>query len=601
MELDALRVQNYRCIDDSGWVSVDALTCFIGKNESGKTAFMRAVEKLNPDYDPGGFSPYSDYPREDWPEYDDRQGENPEVVASARFRLEPADVEAIEAEYGDVLARPEVTVHIDYENDRRWELDLASSEPDADEIGAAVLADRLPEFRYVGEYSTMNGTIAVGDLLDRQNEGALTPGDRVFLSLLSVAGLDLADFEDAEGWRERTAELEAGSAAVTEAAMRYWSQSGDIGVRIQATTTDDGDRVLDVRVENRDHNVTVEFEQRSHGFRRFFSTFCQLSELERREEDVVLLLDEPGLNLHARAKAEFLNFLKTELAPNHPIIYTTHSPFMIDQEELHRTKMVRADPVGATNVFSDISQADEHTRFPLGNVFELDLMDTLLVRPQTLLVEQKADHVYLSVVSRMLRNLGESGLDDRWTVVPIRDADNIDSFVSLFGGDELDVAALLNEEPAARRSPETVDDAADIPVKLASEYSPAGGESTIEDVFSRSFYLEIVNRAYATAIGEAAGVPDRITPGELGTTESDRPIVRRLRAYFEEHQVNDGVFDRDAPARYLQKNRGELAEVLDKETRRNFTRLFTGLDNTLESFEGIEPRGGSLLDMLRPG
>jgi len=37
MNLKSLRVRNYRCIDDSGWVSVDDFTCLIGKNESGKT------------------------------------------------------------------------------------------------------------------------------------------------------------------------------------------------------------------------------------------------------------------------------------------------------------------------------------------------------------------------------------------------------------------------------------------------------------------------------------------------------------------------------------------------------------------------------------
>jgi len=656
MEPNSFRVRNYRCIDDSGWVSIDELTCLIGRNESGKTAFMEAIERLNPSFSREEYEPYQDYPRADWPEYSDRHEDDPDVVASAEFELTDAEVEAVEEAYlPGILAEQVATVHRDYGNDRRWELELDDSvlleyltrehdfaeevqsqleaadsmsalrEPDTDgaddplsavefelggppaevvanSVGAEVLAEHLPEFRYIGEYSIMDGTIEVGDLLDRQEAGELTPGDYVFLSLLSVAGLELPDLQNVANWRETLTELEAASATVSEKAMSYWSQSGDLAIRIQTANTDDGSEVLDVRVENRRHNVTVEFERRSRGFRWFFSAFCELSALERSEQDLVLLLDEPGLNLHARAKQEFLSFLKTELAPQHPILYTTHSPFMIDQENLHRTKLVMADPVGEHNVASAVSEADDYTRFPLRNVFELDLMDTLLVRPQTLLVERKADHVFLYVVSKLLRDLDERGLDDRWTVVPIKDEANIDTFVSLFGEDALDVAALLNEAPSGGSTPQRGGSGEasgfDVPTTFVSEYTESGRQGTVEDVFSESFYLEVVNRTYATAIGETDGVPDRITPAELDLASRDRPIVRTLSSYFQEHGINGGQFDRDEPALHLQENREEFADDLDAESRRNFTRLFRDLNNTLESFEGVESRRSSLLETL---
>lgn len=259
---------------------------------------------------------------------------------------------------------------------------------------------------------------------------------------------------------------------------------------------------------------------------------------------------------------------------------------MIDAANLRQTKMVRADPVGDENVFTDVSLADGYTQFPLRNVFELDLMDTLLVHPQTLLVEGKADHVYLYVLSKMLRDAGETGLDDRWTVIPITDGENIDSFVSLFGGDSLNVAALLSEEPSSS--------AEDVRLTTVPEYT--GGESTIEDVLSDSFYLEVVNRTYATEIGSADGVPDRISRADLDA--GSEPIVARLRSYFGANDINDGEFARHEPALYLQENRADLAEELDGESRRNFTGLFTDLNNTLASFEGVERRSQSLLDIF---
>jgi energy-coupling factor transporter ATP-binding protein EcfA2 len=638
MQLDALRVQNYRCIEDSGWVSVDGLVCLVGRNESGKTAFMEAIQALNPAYGEGGYDPYDHYPRAEWSAYSDRD-DGADVVASARFDLEPADLEAIEDVHGDgVLAGRSVTLSRDYENNRHWDIDLAdgvyfdvleethdlpenlearladaetlSALPDygvddrdgpyaaltarldddpkavvENEIGRT-LRERLPVFRYIGEYSIMDGTIRIADLIERRETDELTPSDRVFLSLLAVAGLDPDDLQDVDDWRQRTTELETASATVSDEAMSYWGQSGDIRIRIR--TPEEGDeRLLDVRVENRARDVTVEFERRSTGFRRFFSTFCQLSALQRRGDDVVLLLDEPGLNLHARAKQEFLDFLKTELAPENPLVYTTHSPFMIDAENIGQTNMVRADPVGDENVFTDVSLADAYTQFPLRNVFELDLMDTLLVRPQTLLVEGKADHIYLYVLSKMLRDSGETGLDDRWTVIPVTDGANIDSFVSLFGGDSLDVAALLTEEPPSS--------AEEVRLKTVPEYT-GGSDGTIEDVLSESFYLEVVSRTYATAIGNADGVPDRISPADLDAESG--PIVERLRSYFETHGIDDGTFDRHEPALYLQENRADLAEDLDGVSRRQFTRLFTDLNNILASFEGVDRRKESLLSVF---
>lgn len=42
------RVENFRNIDDSGWISLERVTAFVGRNESGKTALLKALHKFNP-------------------------------------------------------------------------------------------------------------------------------------------------------------------------------------------------------------------------------------------------------------------------------------------------------------------------------------------------------------------------------------------------------------------------------------------------------------------------------------------------------------------------------------------------------------------------
>ena len=48
MLLIDVRIKNYKCILDSETFSIDQLTCLVGKNESGKSAILQALYKLNP-------------------------------------------------------------------------------------------------------------------------------------------------------------------------------------------------------------------------------------------------------------------------------------------------------------------------------------------------------------------------------------------------------------------------------------------------------------------------------------------------------------------------------------------------------------------------
>jgi len=48
MRLARVKVENYRSIEDSGWVDIETdITALVGKNESGKTAFLQALFKLS--------------------------------------------------------------------------------------------------------------------------------------------------------------------------------------------------------------------------------------------------------------------------------------------------------------------------------------------------------------------------------------------------------------------------------------------------------------------------------------------------------------------------------------------------------------------------
>ena len=136
------RVQKFKCIDDTGWVDIEDVTCLIGKNQSGKTAFLEAIEKLNPVYGSGDYEPYDEYPRDEWTQYKQRHEEDPDVAVQAKFWLEDEEIREIEQEFGDEILvkqanedadenEPEEYVEVEvaknYKSELLWDIDLNES------------------------------------------------------------------------------------------------------------------------------------------------------------------------------------------------------------------------------------------------------------------------------------------------------------------------------------------------------------------------------------------------------------------------------------------------------------------------------------------
>lgn len=653
MNLKQVRVQNYKCIEDSEWVDFERVTSLVGKNESGKTAFLQALEKLNPVNSTGQYDPLEEYPRRRYTHYKERHDEDPDPVASARYELSGPEIEEVEAQYGNgVLNRNELQLTKNYKNHFLWEIDLDESvvvanlidrydlhnktkqslrqaenlnelaelidESDSDsnefpqlkqkvneiqEDGLAtticedVLYSYLPQFLYFDEYSIMDGDMWVDQLRSRDNNNNLTEADETFLSLLSIANLDLDDFRQMEDYEEIIAELEAASNHITEQVFEYWTQGPNLRVEFdkseevpppnnQQNQNRNKKPVLHVRIHNQRHQVTLPFNDRSMGFIWFFSFLAYFSDMENDNRELVLLLDEPGLNLHAKAQHDFLRFINDRLAPHHPVAYTTHSPFMLEPKRLERARLVLDDPEDedeGTKISDDILRSDDDTIFPLQAVLGYDLIQTLLIGPECLLVEGKSDMIYLQVMSDILDRKDRTPLSHRWTIVPVSGADNVPTFVSLFGASDLDIAVLLDDDSRIQQRLEEIQNRHVLDmenVKLVSEYIEEG-EGDTEDLFNKEFYVDLVTDAYGFELRGRKEVPNQLS---LDDIQNKHPrITRRLESYFEEWEINEGTFRHHEPASHLQKNRDHFENQIDEETLERFESLFEDMNSIIEN------------------
>ena len=404
MEFVRARVTNYKSIDDSGWVSLDGITCLVGKNESGKSAFLQALRKLNPASGASGDFSLRDYPRKGYTRYRRIHKEQPATVVSGEFSL--SDEEAAEI---PVLASKTFVVHKDYANNLSWDLKFNQPYPDArarKTVEDDLLA-MMPQFVYFDDYSVMRGRISVEDLVERRDGGGeLDDADRVFLALLAVAGIEIENLRMHANYEHLKAELESAAIGISDELFEFWKQNKQLRVDFDLSLANPADppplnsgTILHTRVWNERHRVSVSFDERSRGFVWFFSFLTYFSNLEEEmTNDLVLLLDEPGTNLHAMGQTDFMRFIEERLAARHQVIYTTHSPFMVDLGNLSSVRLVEDMDSTGTVISDDVLDNDSETVFPLQVALGHQMAQSLFLAPHVLMVSNPSDVIYLQML-----------------------------------------------------------------------------------------------------------------------------------------------------------------------------------------------------------
>ncbi|MDT5016175.1 MAG: hypothetical protein QOD39_2335 [Mycobacterium sp.] len=281
-------------------------------------------------------------------------------------------------------------------------------------IAKEILKRRIPQFFYFSEYEILPGRIELAKLFSNNQE----PGQSSLQTARALLRLSGAEQEvlTAEQFERRKAELEAVSSKLSREVARYWTQNDNLLVEIDtdnaAVQSEPGQtslvRYLDVRVRDTRHGFTGNFTQRSSGFQWFFSFLAAFSEFEDRGHGVIVLLDEPALNLHGLAQADFLRFINERLAANSQVIYATHSPFMVESSRLDRVRVVEDKGMDLGSVVGqDVYAAGSDSLLPLRAALGHDIAQNLSLGPENELVEGTTDLSGLRTMRDHLTAAGE--------------------------------------------------------------------------------------------------------------------------------------------------------------------------------------------------
>jgi predicted ATP-dependent endonuclease of OLD family len=646
MKLEKCRVQNYRCVTDSGWVEFDDIAVIVGRNESGKTSFLKALWRLNPYHDTG-----YNIDRE-WPSGRRKEKSPDKVVVEAVFSFNDKEQKAIAGIHKSAkgISSVEITrnyageyTHVfspktpDTEHQVSWVADLMNAElaelPDGfsdhfqsqyDEAFASLLeevrnkggSDRaveglgelkgqlsafrapgnpqqqqdqnalptvnesidnviseiestplmrvvdyvhktMPTFIYMDDYRTFVGSAQLDEIKNHRETGKLRPEEETIVMIMKMAGLDLDEEVEKGGEddrEQRMLDMNDASNTLTKLISDRWSQR-KYKVMFQA----DGQHFMTF-VRDQNDTGLVPLEERSKGFQWFFSFDMHfMYETDGNFSNAIILLDEPGLHLHAAAQRDLLERMKS-YAKGNQLVYTTHLPFMIDFKRLDNIYVAEEIPKEGTKVHTNWATADKDARFTLQAALGLSWSQSLFVGQYNLVVEGVDDFWLLKVFSTLFEEAGELGLDPDLVVTPAGGASKVAYVGTILHGQNLNIAVLLDSDPAGEQAFEQLVHQWILDEKLVVMVGDAVGLNpcALEDLLGETYYLAKVEEAYSKELGGKSLTLEPKTSGK-------KTLAHRVEDAFKKAKMGDFNKGRVAKRIMAELGKADLASV-DKDT-----------------------------------
>lgn len=529
----------YRSFEDTGWIELNQLNVFVGKNESGKTTLLKALYKLK-SHSNEKFDINNEWPRGRRTE----RNENISVI-SVEFEFTSDIFDGIENKSFQVVGN-RVVVSKNYKNELSINCDLLKYEAvnkiesgGADDKNAqkeeldkfitsvkSVITKRIPNFIYMSDFRIFDGSAILNQILERKQQNKLNEQDKTIITIMELSGLDLESEVQKGNIPDRTQrqyDLDDASATLTREISTRWSQK-----RYEVQFRADGQSFFTFVKDEHDPSL-IKLEERSKGFQWFFSfDLMFMYESQGTFKNCIILLDEPGLHLHPEGQKDLLVRLQNYSKDN-CVVYTSHLPFMIDLSSPSTIKII-SEKEGKKTIADDIISTDKESRLVLQAALGIGGSNHYLVSELNLVVEGVDDYWFISEFSNYLRNQKKEFLKEGILITPCGGASEVVYIATFMIGQELKVCALFDFDDAGRTASEKLiknwltkynststkvfllNDICDIPKKHFG----------IEDLFCEDYYLKKVNEAYSRLQ----------RPVKKEDLNGDDSIVKQLERFF---------------------------------------------------------------------
>ena len=228
-------------------------------------------------------------------------------------------------------------------------------------------SDRIPVFEIFEDFgSLLPNRIDLEDMISENEE---KEGYKAARNFLTIAQLDYSFFQQPSS-RILKQKIENLNASLTLDFQDFWQQYVGrqnkirISFELDHYSNTHGEKAGKPYLEFwvKDEGERLYPKQRSRGVRWFLSFYLELmAAAENKKKHLVLLVDEPGVSLHARAQEDVLKVFE-DIKDNIQVIYTTHSPHLVDIDKLHRVLAIQRDDVenqrSATTILDPVHLVD---------------------------------------------------------------------------------------------------------------------------------------------------------------------------------------------------------------------------------------------------
>lgn len=511
MKLISFRVKNYKSVKDSGECYLENnVTIFAGKNGSGKSNILEALYK---------FSTYDFDFEEDNYNYED---ECP--IIQNKYHLSVEELKEIRDKFNIDIGN-EVIITLDTNDNEEYlyeielQIDLTKLENNNKKLiekiiketanDQLIIANSYAEVLQNHEGSRLetakkvlqtSGFIDTKDLVDDietyivsnipqfvyqktiENElksvitkESIKTND-FHRDIAKLLNFNENDFDETVDKSKRTRRSNKLSKMLTGKFGNFYTQD-----KIELKFALDGDSItMDVIEPNKASDNENKIENKSDGLRWFIAFYTKLN--VTKSKDVIILLDEPGMYLHAKACDEMLKIFK-DISKESQILLATHNPYLIKADNLGAVRLVLNDEKNSTIIenkphrYQQDKNMDALTPILTSIGYELTMSIHVGDQKNNLITEGISDYYFLHGMAEILnKNLG-------YLIIPSSSAEKINYIGSILIGWGLNTIALLDTDAKGKKKEEELKSLVDRCVYISSE-----ANLSIEDLFTKEDY-----------------------------------------------------------------------------------------------------------------
>jgi len=349
----------------------------------------------------------------------------------------------------------------------------------------------LPKFIYFSDIEKIKDSVPTEEYLSNKEKY------KTLSNLIELSGMNIDYIVKNAEEHEALSKLHSASATVSGMINKSWTQE-KVEVKIGIWK-----KQIVISIYDDTAKSYLPPSMRSQGFQWFLSFYTNFMAGSKGEfKNTVLLLDDPGVYLHPSGQKDLLKTLE-KIAESNQIIFSTHSPFMVDREKLDRIRIVSKQIGKGTLINEKYYDSDFDALQPIRASIGMTIGDSLFTAKKNLLVEGYSDELMLQAMSKVCSQKGKDFIDtSKISILPVIGADKMLYFATLLLKENLKFLILLDFDSEGRKVAKELETKFDVKEDLILTFDKTfsneeGKDLVIENLIDIDFYIKAVNLAYS--------------------------------------------------------------------------------------------------------